>query len=177
MPRRPLVPLACLAALAFACQPTGFRTELKGEATVPGGAAGALNAFPVVTAFSGLDFDANPDFKNQGVAKSQVGAAKAEAVKVRVLSPADQDFSFLDSLQVVARSGDVETLFAEKNAIADLGLAAPNPTLSLDVKPVALRDHLAAPSTSFIVRAKGRVPSKDTRVEVTLTLRVDLSGY
>lgn len=177
MSRRCLLPLACLAALALACQPSGFRTELKGEATVPGGPPGPLNTFPVIAAFTGLDFDQNPDFKSQGLTKSQVTAARPESVKVRVLSPPDQDFSFLDSLQLVARSGDVETLFAEKAGIADLGLPAPNPTVSVEVKAVSLRDHLAAPSTSFIVRAKGWVPPKDTRLEVTISLRVDLAGY
>jgi len=170
MSHHSLVPLASLAALALACQGYSFRTELKGEATVPGGPEGPLNGFPVMAAFSNLDFDQNPDFKSQGLVRGQVTAAGAESVKVRVLSPTDEDFAFLDSLQLVARSGDVETLFAEKQGIADLGLSAPNPTLLVDVKAVSLRDHLASPSTSFIVRAKGRVPRKDTRLEVALVL-------
>ena len=83
-------------------------------------------------------------------------SAKASRITLRILSPSDQDFSFLDSLQFFAKSGDVETLIAEKSGIADLNLAAPSPVLVMDRKDVELRGHVAAPSMSIIVRGRGR---------------------
>ncbi|MHB8873657.1 MAG: hypothetical protein ACYC8T_08225 [Myxococcaceae bacterium] len=173
MPSRSLLPLASIAALALGCQPPGFRTELKGDATVPGGPDGPLTGFPPIAALSGVDFDANPDFKNQGITRAQVVGGRAESASLRILSPLDQDFGFLDSLQLVARSGDRETLIAEKVGISELGLPAPNPTLGVPVLPGELLEHLAAPATSFIIRARGRLPPKDTRIELTVVLRVD----
>ena len=170
--RRRSLALFPALALVLACEPNGFRTELKGEATVPGGPDGPLPGFPTLGAFTNVDFNATPEFKSQGVTKDHVSSARTEAVKVRVVSPTDQDFGFLETLQLYIRSGDREALIAERSGIAALGLAAPGPTLALEVKTDDLRLHIAAPSSSLILRAKGNVPPKDTRLEVTVDFRV-----
>jgi hypothetical protein len=160
---------------------TVFKTTLTGDATVPGDPSPLspiLNAFPSIGSFANMDFDQNQDFKNQGVRKEQVRSVTAESVTLNLLTPVDQDFSFLESLQFVARAGDDELTFAQKDGIADLGLTAPNPSLKLDiVKNAELQPYVAAPSTSIIVRGNGRYPPKETRLEAKVLLRVELTLF
>jgi len=161
------------ASLLVACQPTRFNTTLKGETTVRGDALGTLfSAFPPIGSFANLDFDANQDFKNEGVTKAQVTSVKATEVKLHILSPSTQDFSFLDSIAFYARAGDNEVLVADKSNIASLELSAPNPTLVLDLKGAELQPYVTAPSMSVVVRGKGHSPPQDTRIEASATFQV-----
>ena len=171
--------LSVLASLlALGCSPNLFHTEVNGETTIQGSVlGGVLNTFPTVGNFANLDFNENQDFKNQQASKSQVTSVKVESIKL-ILEPGwIRTSSFLDNLQFFARSGDDETLIAEKNAIAELGLAAPNPVLAMDVNAAELRKHVAAPTMSIIVRGRGRSPPKDTGIETTVALKVDLKLF
>lgn len=177
MRRRTLL-AAAVALGTLGCQANVFRTEVKGETTIEGSALGGLlNAFPTVAGFTNLDFDTNQDFKNQGVTKDQVNSVKVESIQLKILAPNDQDFSFLESLQFVARSGDRETLVAEKTGISQLALPAPNPVLVMDIKSAEIRDHVVAPSMSIIVRGKGRQPPQDTQVEAKVGLAVEVKIF
>ena len=170
--------MLAIGAATFGCQANVFHTEVKGETTIQGSPLGGiLGAFPTAANFTNLDFDANQDFKNQGVHKNQVNSVKAESIKLKVVSPSDQDFRFLDQLQFFAKSGDTETLVGEKLGISDLDLSAPNPVLSLEMKDAELKDHVSAPSMSIIVRGKGRPPPQDTRIEAAVNLRVEIKLF
>ncbi|MFZ5472187.1 MAG: hypothetical protein ACOZIN_22375 [Myxococcota bacterium] len=170
--------LTLLFLLAPGCQPNIFHAEVKGEATVAGAPGGAeLNAFPTVASFSNVDLDTHQDFRGQGVTKDLVRSVKAEEVRMKILSPPEQDVSFLDTLELYARAADQETLVAQKSGIAELGLSAPNPTLALEPTRAELRAFAAAPSMSFIVRGRGRQPPKDTRVEMLVDLTVELGAF
>jgi hypothetical protein len=170
--------VALLVLAATGCTANLFHTEVKGETTLQGNPVeGVLNTFPTIGNFTSLDFNENQEFKNQQIGKDQVSSVKVDSVKLKILSPIDQDFAFLDSLQFFAKSADEETLIAEKNGISELGLVAPNPVLLLDVKDVELKKHIAAPTMSIIVRGRGRNPPKDTRLEATVGLRVDLKVF
>ena len=167
----------CALLSLVACAPPGFVAEVKGETTVPGDPTGistVLDAFPSIGSFSSLDFDQNQDFQNQGVTKEQVSSARLQALSLKILSPADQDFSFLDTLEFYAKTGDQEVLVASKRNISSLGLKAPNPVLVLDVTGEELQPFITAPSMSISVRGKGRKPSKEVRLQVDVKLDVQV---
>ena len=155
------------------CGPLTFDTEVKGESVIPGNAlAPPLNVFPSLGGLSDLDFNANREFQSHAVTRDRVTSVAVESVTFKLLSPSDQDFTFLNTVQLVARAGDKEVVFAEKLDIVDLPLPAPNPTLSLDLKAVDLTPFVTAPIVTVIMRGKGKQPPKDTRLEVKVKLRV-----
>lgn len=166
---------ACLGLLA--CAPASFDTELKGETTVPAGPPGVsslLNAFPAIGSFAGLDFNQNQDFRNQGVAKDEVSSVKPKSIELRLLSPDDADFTFLDTLEFFAKAGDQEKRFARKQDISQLNLPAPNPVLRMEVEDVELQPFIAAPSMSIIVRGKGRMPEQEVRLQAVVVLKAEV---
>ncbi|QSQ19997.1 hypothetical protein JY651_32580 [Pyxidicoccus parkwayensis] len=172
-----LAPLLAAAGLGLAaCAPSSFTTVLKGESTVPAGPPGVvteLNAFPSISSFAGLDFDQNQDFKNQDVSKADVTSAKVTALTLRVLSPSDQDFAFLDSVEFFARAGDRETRIAQAQNVSRLNLKPPNPTLTLDVDDVELQPFVSAPTMSIIVRGRGRMPDREVRLQAVVSIEVE----
>jgi hypothetical protein len=171
-------PWACLTLLA--CAPASFDTELKGETTVPAGPPGGttvLNAFPAIASFAGLDFNQNQDFKNQGVAKEDVSSVHPKSLELRLLSPSDADFSFLDTLEFFAKAGDKEARIARKQDISRLALSAPHPVLKMEVEDAELQPFVAAPSMSIIVRGKGRMPEQEVRLQVIVVLDVGVSLF
>jgi hypothetical protein len=166
----------CALLSLVACGPASFVAEVKGETTVPAGPPGVsslLEAFPSVAGFSGMDFDQNQDFQNQGVSKDQVASAKLKSIQLRILTPTDQDFSFLDTLEFYAKAGEREVLVAQKRNIASLGIKAPNP-LELDLMGVELQPFLTAPSMTLSVRGKGRMPSREVRLQADVKLDVQV---
>ncbi|WP_208721614.1 hypothetical protein [Corallococcus aberystwythensis] len=170
--------LAVAAGLSLtACSSASFITEVQGEATVPAGPSGTptlLNAFPAISSFSALDFNENQDFKNRDVTKDEVTRVQVKSMTLKVLSPNDQDFGFLDSLEAVARAGNSESRFASRDGIARLGLNPPNPTLSLkEDGGLDLRPYVAAPSMAIILRGSGRLPEREVRVQATVVLEVE----
>jgi hypothetical protein len=167
----------CALLFSVACGPPGFVAVVKGETTVPaapGGIGSLLEAFPAIGNFSSLDFNQNQDFQNQGVSKDQVSSAKLKSLQLKVLAPTDQDFSFLDTLEFYAKAGDREVLVASKQNISSLGLKAPNPVLDMDLKDVELQPFLTAPSMTISVRGKGRMPSKEVRLQAIVKLDVQV---
>ncbi|WP_186001717.1 MULTISPECIES: hypothetical protein [Corallococcus] len=170
--------LAVVAGLGLvACSPSSFTTEIQGEVTVPASPTGKptlLNAFPAISSFSSLDFNENQDFKNRDVTKDEVSRVQVRSLKLKVLSPNDQGFDFLDSLEAVARAGNSESRFAARDGIAALELSPPNPTLSLKTDgSVDLRPYVAAPSMAILLRGTGRLPEREVRLQATVVLEVE----
>ncbi len=166
----PVLSLACLSA----CQSLiSFSTEQKGEAVIPGNPLGAvLGAFPQVGGFSNIDFSQNQDFKNNNTERNLVRTTRVTAMTVRILSPVDQDFGFLDSLEVSVKAADQEQRVAFKTGIAQLDLPPPTPTLTLDLDDVDVASFVRASSMTIIVRGSGRQPNRDTRLEASVKLLV-----
>jgi hypothetical protein len=166
-----------VVALA-ACQPNAFTVEVKGETTVAGDPSpvpAVLNAFPSIGSFTDVDFQQSQDFKNQGVSPNQIQSVKPDAISLKIVSPESQDFTFLETLQFYAQTGDQEVLVAQKTGIDKLGLKGPNPVLELDVTNAELKPFITAPSTSIVVRGRGRQPPQDTRLEATVGLKVTVN--
>ncbi|HZI13908.1 MAG TPA: hypothetical protein VE153_26260, partial [Myxococcus sp.] len=148
----------------------------RGETTVPAGPPGVttlLNALPAVSSFAGLDFNENQDFKNQGLGKDEVTSARVQTLTIEVVSPNDQDFAFLDSLEFFARAGDREARIAHKEQIPRLNLRPPNPVLTLELDGLELQPFISAPTMSIIVRGRGRMPERDVRLRAVVTLEVE----
>lgn len=166
---------AALALPLLGCGPITFTTEVKGEGVVPGSVlGGVLTAFPALGSLAAINFDENQDFKSNSATRERVSSLKVETFTLKILEPSNQDFSFLDQLQVFGKAGDEEILIAEKNGIAGLNLPPPNPTLTLDVTNNELVTLLAAPQLSIVLRGKGRQPALDTRLEARAKVRVGL---
>lgn len=166
--------LALTAALA-GCGPLPFTAALEGEAVIQGSPLGALlGAFPQLSNLANIDFDQNQDFKNNDARKANVKSLKLTSLSLRIASPATQDFSFLESLEFYAKAGDQEVKVAGKAGIDQLGLAAPNPTLRLDVLDVELVQLLQAPTLTIVTRGTGRQPPQETRLQAAVKLQVGL---
>lgn len=175
--RAPLHQLAVAAAALglSACGPITFTTEVKGEGVVPGSLLGGLlSSFPALGGLTSIDFNENQDFKNHQATRDNVSSLKVESFSLRIVEPADQDFSFLDSVQVLGKTSNDEKLVAEKNGIAQLVLPPPNPTLVFDVTREELVGLLGAPQISIVLRGRGRQPPRDTRLEAKAKLTVAL---
>src|SRR5215211_460427 len=166
------------AALALvACEPNVFPVEVKGESTIQGDPSpipGLLTAFQPIGSFTNIDFNQSQEFKNQGITKEQVKSVRPDYVRLKILTPDEQDFSFLDWIQFFARAGDNEVLVAEKHDIGQLGLRAPNPILNLDVRQVELQPFVTAPSMSIVVRGSGKFPPQNTKIEAQVGLKVEI---
>lgn len=167
-----------LAALAFvlcaACQPNTFKVKRSGQTTVPGGGVlgGLLNSFAPVGSFQNIDFNNDQYFKNQGVTKDQVSSVKVSGLTMKIVSPASQDFSFLDELSFYASTNNSEAEIAFKHNIAAMGLPAPNPSFDMDLTGAELQPYVTAPSMDITVRGSGRQPAQDTVLEADIELTV-----
>ncbi len=165
-----LLPL--LASLT-ACGPLAFTTQLKGETSIQGSPlGGTLNLFPSLASFSNIDFDQNQDFKNNNTERKYVKETKVTSFTIRVVTPNDQDFSFLDAVEFAVKSGDTETVIAKKSDIGALNLRAPNPTLVLDLPGEDIAQHVRAENFTIISRGNGRQPTQDVRLEATVKFLV-----
>lgn len=54
-----------------------------------------------------MNFDQNQDFKNNNAQRSAVKSMKVKSFTLRIASPANQDFSFLDSIEFAAQADGV----------------------------------------------------------------------
>ncbi|OJH34436.1 hypothetical protein [Cystobacter ferrugineus] len=174
--RPPFVLPVCALLALVACALPSYVANLKGETTIPAAPAGdtntPLDAFPAFGSFTNLDFNRNQDFQNLDITKDRVTSARLSSFQLKVLAPVDQDFSFLDSVECYARSGDREVRVAHKQNISSLNLGTPNPVLFLDLTDAELQPFLAAPSMSLVVRGKGRMPSREVRLQADVKLDV-----
>lgn len=164
---------AVFALVLTGCGNFTFTTQLKGEAAVQGSPlGGALNLFPQLGSFSNIDFDQNQDFKNNNANRDMVKETKVTSFTIRITSPSNQDFSFLESVEFAVKSGDGETVIARKSGVAALGLKAPNPTLVLDLPGEDISQHVRAERFTIISRANGRQPNQDVGLEATVKFLV-----
>lgn len=164
---------AVFALVLTGCGNFTFTTQLKGEASIQGSPlGGVLNVFPQLGSFSNINFDQNQDFKNNDARRDMVKETKCTSFAIRIVSPSDQDFAFLESLEFAVKSGDTETVIARKTGINTLGLKAPNPTLILDLPGEDISQHVRAENFTIISRATGRQPNQDVSLEATVKFLV-----
>jgi len=140
----------------------------------PNPLGGVLDVFPAVSSFTNIDFNQNEDFRNQGVSKDHVHSVQVDSVKLQITSPNNQGFDFLDTLQFFAKTGNQQVEVAHKSSIRQLGLAPPNPVLSMDVTHAELKPYVTAPSMSIVVSGHGDYPQSDTTLGITVGLQVEV---
>jgi hypothetical protein len=159
--------------LLSGCGPLTFSTQVKGSGTVQGSPLGALvSVFPSLSSFTNIDFNQNQDFKNNNASRDHVLHVKVTQLTLQVTSPTDQDFSFLDSVAFAASANGQQVVIAQKSGIAALNLAAPTPTLTLDLTDVDLADEVKADAMSIVLSGRGHQPPKDTTLEASVKLDV-----
>jgi hypothetical protein len=176
----PLVVIAICGSAAVGCDGNSIPVELSGQTTVAGdplSAGAALTRIPAIGSFSSIDLDKHPELKLQGVTRDGVQSLKVDHLQVKIVSPPDQGFDFLDEVRFFASSGNQETEVAGKSNISKLGLAPPHPVLVLEPTQVELRPFLAAPTLGLVVRGSGRVPPQDVRLEALVRMRVELKIF
>jgi hypothetical protein len=171
--------LALLAALLLTgCQLNAFDTVLTGETTVPGNGSGdALSSIPAFGSFSTLDLEQTADFTTQDVTKGDVNFARVTSLTLKIESPSDQDFSFLDDVSFFAKAGDQRVLIAQKQGVAQLGLHAPLPTLTLDATGADLTPFVTAPALSLEVEAHGRTPPRDVKLKASVDFQIRVKVF
>ena len=174
--------LLCVTAAVLPgchCHPA-FHSEVTGQTSIPKSPTlipGVLDWFPTISTFSNIDFSQNQDFKNQGVSKDQVNSVKADSVRLQIVSPNNQDFSFLDNIQFFAKAADQEVKIAEKSSIGQLSLPPPNPILVLDVTGAELKPYVTAPSMNIVISGRGKAPQNDTQIAITVGVQVEVNLY
>ena len=167
------LPLIVASLFITACGPITFSTSLKGDATIQGSVVGQLlSNFPQAASFANVDFSQNQDFKNNNTSRDKVKSMKVTALTLKITSPNSQDFSFLDSLQFDVKAAGKQQKIASKTGIAALGLAAPNPTLTLDLVDTDLGEYVRASDFSIVTSGNGRQPAQDTKLEINVEFLV-----
>lgn len=162
-----------LALVFSGCGPIMFDAQMKGQAVISGGTLGQLlSAFPQANGFTSVDFSNNQDFKNNNTSRDKVKTTRLTSLTLTITSPNTQDFSFLDSLEFVVKANGKEQKVASKTNISQLGLAAPNPTLSLDIVDADLAEYVRSSDFSLTTSGTGRQPRQDTNLDVNVKFTV-----
>lgn len=161
-------------AMAFSgCGPFMFDAQMKGQAVIQGGTLGQLlSAFPQANGFTSVDFSNNQDFKNNNTSRDKVQTTRLNTLTLTITSPNTQDFSFLDSLEFTVKANGKEQKVATKANISSLGLAAPNPTLSLDVIDADLAEYVRSADFTIVTSGAGRQPRQDTNIDLNVKFTV-----
>jgi len=171
---RHLLSVGSVVALT-ACGPIPFETQVRGDAVITGSPLGQFfNVVPQLGGFANIDFDQNQDFKNNDATRANVKTMKLTSFTVRIVSPPEQDFRVLDSLEFAVKSGDLEQKVAFKTGIGELQLPTPNPILTLDLVDTDVAAFVRSPSMTLISRGSGHQPAQDTRLEATVKFTVGL---
>lgn len=162
-----------LAVVLSGCGPFMFDAQMKGAATISGGPLGGLlSAFPQANGFTSVDFSNNQDFKNNNTSRDKVKTTRLNSLTLTITSPNTQDFGFLDSLEFTVKANGKEQKVATKTNISQLGLAAPNPTLSLDVIDTDLAEYVRSSDFTITTSGTGRQPRQDTNIDVNVKFTV-----
>ncbi len=171
MPRALALAPAALLALAGCGKLDQIDVVRSGSATVPGvpgGAplpAGGIATFPISVGRDALSA--------QGISPNDVDSAKLVGLRLEVTQGASLD-QWLDSVSLyVEATGMPRVLVATKSGIRALG---PGTTkVDLDTQGVDLKPYVLAQTTTVTAEGTGNVPSVDTTVQATATVRVDVN--
>jgi hypothetical protein len=153
-----------------------FDVTQQGQATIPGATllGQLLNGIPAMQGFTSFDVSQSQEFENHNAEKSLVKTARLTSVTLKITSPSDADFAFLDSIEFWAEANGNSVRVAHKSNIASRGLRAPNPTLILDLDDIDLAAFVKADTMSITSKASGRQPSQDTTFEATAVFHVSV---
>ena len=150
-----------------------FTITEKATAVIPAGTLVEALAgdIPFGDSFLNFDITQNQEFKNQGVKKSQIDSVKLTKLTLRVVNPSDGDLTFVKSLEFNVSAEGLKTV-----TVATGGpFADGQKTNNLSVTGAEIRDHVSKPSMSLTTNASGKRPAKETTIEATVELKVDVN--
>lgn len=117
-----------------------------------------------------MNLSQSSEFKNQGVEKHQVDSVTLKLLRLRVVTPAGQDLTFMKKLEFFAESPGLA-----KVLVATGGPFAPGAaTIDLTLPAAELKPYVTADKMSLTTTVDGKPPKQDTQIEATVTLRVDV---
>ena len=121
--------------------------------------------------FLNMDVSQSEELKNQGVEKEDIDSVRLASLVLEITDPpADQDFGFLESLEVF-----VEAAGSPRARIARGGpFPAGARRVELAVDEVELEPYATAEAMSVTAEVTGRRPDRATTVKATMELRVDV---
>jgi hypothetical protein len=150
-----------------------FDVEESATTTIQGaGVLGvALNQALGFTGFDNIDISDSNEFENQGVTKDDVDSVKVQAITLRVTSPTNGNFDFLESIEFyVDAAGLPKKLIALRDNIPD-----GQSEIELDVRDIELRDYVVKDAMSITAQGSGEVPVDDTTIKADVVMAVDVN--
>ncbi|MCU0701200.1 MAG: hypothetical protein MUC96_32220 [Myxococcaceae bacterium] len=166
--------LVAAALGVSACGPISFTTQVAGQGTVAGSPLGALlSTFPSLGSLTNIDFAQNQDFQNNQVTRDMVRTVTVTGLTLRVVTPANADLSFLESLEFSARTSSRDAVFARQPDVAGAATRPPNASVAFELLGVDLAPFVREPSMTLALSGRGRQPAADTTIEVQVALRVE----
>ena len=169
----------CLAGLILGCGDKGlFQIEIEesSEAVVEG--TGLLGT--AVELVGGLGFEGftqmnivnAQELQNQGVSPGDIVAAEIVELKLTVLNPADGDLSFLDSMEILVSSPDLDTVLVASQDTFQAG----EQTVYFELEGINLVDYVVSESLTIETDVIGTAPENDTTIEASFVLDVGVTA-
>lgn len=122
--------------------------------------------------FDGFDLSQSQQFENQGYSKDQVDSVHMLELNLRIVTPANASFDFLDSIRFYAEAEGLPRVLVAELAIVPDGVTE----LALDVESsVELQPYVIAPSMTLTTEATGVRPAEETTVVAEAIFDVDVN--
>jgi hypothetical protein len=118
-----------------------------------------------------VDITESQELQNQGVSKEQVDSVKLTALTLTALSPAQSDFTFLDSVEFFVEAPGLERKRIARGGPFDAGDAM----VELAIDDVELAPYAVSERMTITTDARGNRPDQDTTVEAQIDLLVDVN--
>lgn len=154
-----------LLVTSLGCEVANVDVVRHGTATIP-----KDGAFEVMR-FDNFELALGEIQDEMGIERKDVSDATLDRLTLEVLSPDDQDLSFIDAIEVFAEAdglGRVRVAFLD-----DVADGAHE--VELETDDVDLRNYVAAPEVTFVAVIDGSMPDRDVKVRATAQLNVGVT--
>ena len=118
-----------------------------------------------------VDITDSQELKNQGVTKEQVDSVKVSALTLTAISPADADFTFLDSVEFYVEAPGLPKMRVARGGPFPEGASR----VELAIDDVELAPYAVSERMTITTDASGNRPEQDTTVEAQIDLAVDVN--
>ncbi len=166
--------VVCMMAIAgCAALPLPVNINIREQADVEGGTAleGMLGGFQF-SRFAALDVTQSQEFQNTGASRQHIQRASVSVLALTVLSPANQDFNFIEEIAFFAEApGQPRQRIARK--VVPRGVRH----FDLDLDGIDLTPYVKAESMRITTEVKGRRPASDTRLQVHMGLSMGVALF
>ena len=149
-----------------------FPIEVESQATIEGGTL--LEQWVGDLGFGGflnMDISSHESLANQGVRPEQIDSVRLTEMRLEILEPADQDFSFIESLEFFAEAPEVEMRKVAFGGPFEDGIRA----VSLERTDLDLAPYATAEQMNITTEVTGRRPANQTTLKAVVRLEVDVN--